>query len=89
MPRRFRSLAHTQGVVLQWSPKNTHLRVIQCLSGLGTWSKELYSILANKHNLFLLQSLEITAESNEQEKDQVRNPARCAEGLLAGTATGR
>lgn len=28
----------TPGVVLQWSPKNRHLRAVQCLSGLGTWS---------------------------------------------------
>lgn len=55
-----------------------HLRAIHCLSGLRAPSKELYSILANRHNLLLLPLLGIAAEINEQEKDRVLNPARCS-----------
>lgn len=58
--------------------RSRHLRVIHCLSGLSAPSKELYSILANRHNLLLLPLLGIAAEINEQEKDWVLNPARCS-----------
>lgn len=58
-----------------WSPKNRQLSVTQCLPGLSTPSTELYSILANKHNLLPFHALGMAAEINEQEKEEVLNPA--------------
>lgn len=78
VPRHARSHTCTPRAALLWSPRNGHLRTIQCLSGLSTLSKELYSVLVNTHNLLLLRSLGIAAEINEQEKDRVLNPSRCS-----------
>lgn len=60
---------------LLWSPRNWQLSVTQCLSGFSTPSTELYSLLANKHNLLPFHALGMAAEINEQEKDGVLNPA--------------
>lgn len=51
--------------------------VTQCPSVLSTPSTELYSLLANKHNLLPFHTLGMAAEINEQEKDGVLSPACC------------
>lgn len=72
-PRHAGSFACTPGATPLWSPRDRHLRATQCLAGLSTPSKELYSILANGHNPLLW--LGIAAGINEQEEDRVLNPS--------------
>lgn len=78
VPRHARSLVYTPRAPLLLGPRDRHRRAIQCLSGLITPSKELYSILVHRHDLLLLCSLGIAAEINEQEEDRVLNPACCS-----------